>query len=353
MEKGFNLAISCGGTGGHFYPGLALARAHKGKVVVLLGDKNAQRQQKIVEGYGLEASFIPAAPLSKNPIKLLINIFLILSGFFKALKLLRREKINVLLTMGSFTSLPSILAAYVLRIPIFLHDGNARIGKANRILSRFAVKLFCAFEAVNPQACKCPVQTVGMPVRNDILQLAQKSRKIVNKIPVVLIFGGSLGAKSINTLIPKIINTLPEKSLKIIHLTGGEVPNHLYPNMEATVLQKSESMGELYEQADFLICRAGGSTISELTLFGKVALLFPYPYAAEDHQNDNARTLSKNNAAFVLQDHDISADRLMPIFEKIIQKNPILESMSIASKKASFPNAIDTIFSEMETLCKL
>ena len=167
------LAIICGGTGGHFYPGLSVARALKaqgGEPRLFIGGHKVGDQRKTAESHGVTALEIPSARLPKNPFAALSFIVKVSSGFLESRRRLREFKPDAVLGMGSFTSVPMALAAAAGSVPLFLHDGNARVGKANRFLSRFARLTMTAFPAVNPEAVRSPCVCAGMPLRPELVQ---------------------------------------------------------------------------------------------------------------------------------------------------------------------------------------
>ncbi len=306
MEKGgnFKLAISCGGTGGHFYPGLALAKtlntSGEGEALLLLSGIHASGQALIAAAAGVRAAELPLMPdPRKAPLRFLPGL---LSGFAASMRELRSA--DALLCMGSFAGLPPFLAAKFRRKRIYLHDGNARIGRANRIMSRFAEFIGTAFPAVNRDAVKCRCETVGMPLRPELLNAPVLGKAAaVEEInrhwgttfdageKLLLVFGGSLGAAVFNETLPATLDKTPFR--QVIHLCGrgnaGTVEQRYGGKVKLLCLDSSERMDLFYSAADMIVSRSGGSTVAELLYFGKNALLVPYRYAAEGHQTDNAR----------------------------------------------------------------
>jgi UDP-N-acetylglucosamine--N-acetylmuramyl-(pentapeptide) pyrophosphoryl-undecaprenol N-acetylglucosamine transferase len=240
--------------------------------------------------------------------------------------------------MGSFTSIPAILAAKRLGIPIFLHDGNAFIGKANRFLSRFAVKTALAFPPVNAETLKSPYEVTGMPLRPEISpQYAKKkytsgffnalNRKFnitfSSSNPTVLIFGGSQGASTFNSTIPETLKNIPVDKLQVIHITGTanrETVMHKYADSKCKllVIEHTDEMALLYSAADFVICRAGGSTVAELALFAKSAILIPYPHATDNHQLFNAEYYLKSGNSVIIRDSECSSAKFRETLKAFI-----------------------------------
>lgn len=333
------LAVSCGGTGGHFNPGLSVARAFRdagGEVLLLLGGKHAERQKELAARHGIESRIVSCAPLSKSPSGLAGFFFKSARGIMQSRKICREFQPDALLAMGSFASVPPMLAAKTLGVPLFLHDGNARVGKSNRFFSRLAEAAALSFPAVNADAIHCPAHVTGLPLRSAVLDGAATSREsaiakinerwnagFVPELPIVLVFGGSLGAAAINDNF-----SVPEarrNELQIIHLSGpGKYESirekYRKAGIRALTLESLEDMQLAYAAADLVVCRSGGSTISELALFGRGAVLIPYPYAAEDHQNDNARLYAATGAARILPNEQCSPQTFEAILDDFLNR---------------------------------
>ena len=329
MEHLKTLAITCGGTGGHFYPGLSIAREFRecgGEVELLLSGVNAARQCEIAESFGISAMELPRMPSPKaSPWGFVAGLA---GGFSGARRKLRELRPQLLLGMGSFASLPAILAARSLGIAYALHDGNARIGRANRILSRGSLLLGTGFPPVNGGKIHCPLEVTGMPVRPELRKSVgitrqeaidglnrEFGRHFEPETPIVLIFGGSQGAAVFNTVFPAVLRRMAgEFPLQVLHLAGtkqfdatrARYEDAPFPHL---VLGASEKMELFLGAADLVICRSGGSTVAELALFGKASVLIPYPYAAELHQNDNADFLASAGGALKLENAACTEER--------------------------------------------
>ena len=320
-----NLAISCGGTGGHFYPGLAIAREFKaagGDPLLLVGGKNAPEQCKMADSFGIANIRLEAAPPSVKPMGLLRFFKSFLTGRAAAVKAMKTHKTQALLCMGSFASLPPAFAAKKLSVPIFLHDGNARLGKANKFLSRYAKVLALSFPSPDAAKCHCPTVFTGMPLRPELKNGKCTKEEAVQYInnkfqtsfsaekPVLFAFGGSLGASSLNNALISSLSAVQEaEKLQIIHLSGKGKLDELKEKYagfsgEKLLLESSGDMHIFYSAADLVICRAGGSTVAESAVFGKYTVLVPYPFAAEDHQFDNASFLAESGGASIIRDNE-------------------------------------------------
>ena len=320
-KHNLRLAIICGGTGGHFFPGLTIARAvgaAGGEARLFIEGGRAGNQKELAAKVGVLAVDTISARLPRGPTELIPFAIQFCRGYFGARAFLSEFKPDAVLGMGSFTSAPMCFAAISLKIPVFLHDGNARVGKANRFFSRWARQVMTAFPAANGDRLLCPHRCVGMPLRPELLSGKtgkEEAVAILNsayeqdfsaKRPFFLVFGGSQGAATINRVIPEALGSLGHDELQVAHLAGkGNVAEaskiYAAAGVKHLVLESSDQMAAFYSAADLVFCRSGGGTVSELAYFGKRALLVPFPFAAEKHQDDNAAFYAASGAAVVVQ----------------------------------------------------
>jgi UDP-N-acetylglucosamine--N-acetylmuramyl-(pentapeptide) pyrophosphoryl-undecaprenol N-acetylglucosamine transferase len=234
---------------------------------------------------------------------------------------------------ATFTSAPSAFAALSSKIPLFLHEGNAKLGKANKLFSRWAKCMALGFPLSDSMQCKCPYVLTGMPVRPELLkEKMEKSSaiKMINqkysialdeKLPLILIFGGSQGAAVFNKTVPEALLKLAKDNIQVIHLTGAgkyDEVKKIYSNAPFPVLslEKSDEMGMLYSAADMVICRSGGSSIAELAVFAKYAVLVPYPFAADKHQDDNAAYHASSGGADLIKNENCTVENILDILRK-------------------------------------
>lgn len=359
------LIISCGGTGGHFYPGLSIARTFAetgGEVTLFLCGKNSPAQAEIAARYKINSVIIPLAQKSSNPIKFLKFAKDILTGALRARCAVSRLKPDALLAMGSFTSAPSAFAALTSKIPLFLHEGNAKLGKANKLFSKWAKCMALGFPLSDSMQCKCQYVLTGMPVRPELLKEkmdkaaavklinSKFSTKFDDKLPLILIFGGSQGAAVFNKTVPEALLQLADKSIQVIHLTGAgkyDEVKALYANapFNALSLEKSDEMGMLYSAADMAICRAGGSSIAELAVFAKYAVLVPYPFAADKHQDDNAAYHASSGGADLIKNEQCTVENILGILRKFAENPPSYSEKGKLAGKIARPNASSDVLS--------
>ena len=369
MARLNKLFISCGGTGGHFYPGLSIAREFQsagGSIRLLLSGKNIASQGDVAKKYSIPVTSFVTHQLSKSPIKMFSSLFLLSIAFFKFFFLIIKEKPDAVLAMGSFASIPPVLAAYITRTPVFLHEGNAFVGKANRFLSRFAKLLAISFPAVNIDSIKCENIEVGMPIRPEMLGaklsrseaiVSFNSKYNMNFNPnekVIFVFGGSLGALVFNKIFPQFYNSESEQ-FQLVHITGrgnydtvAESYNTKSEQENVLVLEYAEDMSLLFSITDLVISRSGASTLAELSYYGVPAILVPYPYASDDHQKLNALHFIKRGAAILIENSDFTIERLSEVFMQLTSDKKYLELMSKAMLSLSKPKASSEVLKNIE-----
>jgi len=356
-----HLAITCGGTGGHFLPGLTIARHFLGrhtKVLMLLGGKNIEHQAETAEDFSIQVVRLKPMPAPRLPFAIFSFLYRTVQGTFASIKAMREFRPDALLAMGSFASMPPVLAARILGVPIFLHDGNARVGKANRFFSSWARLMGTAFPPVNAAGIKCPYEYIGMPVRPELDFQPMEKPEAIKKlnalfeldfkpdVPTLLIFGGSQGAQIFNETFPQVMIESGRTDFQVLHLTGEgkfESVKEVYENAKFPVLclPSTSGMHWFYQAADAVVCRAGGSTLAELFLFGKFAFLIPYPFAAENHQMDNARFMVTAGAAEMLNSNEFSSEDARELLDRwLADPESYIEHGKLALKLAK-PNAAD------------
>ncbi len=326
------LGIACGGTGGHFYPGLSIAREFKargGAAVLFIGGHHREEQLELARTHGVRAVPAPAVRLPGGPLGWLLFPWRMLFCIWKSMRLLRREKITVALGMGGYASVALGLAAVRLRIPLALHEGNASLGQANRLLSRWAKLLGLSFPLGSDTGLSVRREIVGMPIREEILQAAARGADEAGKAelcrelgldpsrPIVFIFGGSQGARAVNAAVEKLLPILSDeqKILQFIHFTGRDDNAELEAayrkaGLAAAVKARDPEIHRFYQASDFIICRAGASTIAELAVLGKAPLMIPFPGAKAKHQMANARAVMEAEGGWLLPQKELTPERL-------------------------------------------
>lgn len=315
--------IMAGGTGGHVYPALAVADELKqrGIPVVWMGTHKGI-EARLVPQAGIEIEWMSMNGIrGKGVLTLLTAPFKIAIACYQALKIILKIKPRVVLGMGGFVSAPGGVMSRVARVPLLIHEQNAVPGMSNKLLAKLATKVMQAF----PGSFKSDAEHVGNPVRSSISEIASPEKRFAGhegKLRL-LVFGGSLGAARLNEIVPQACAKLAnELELEIKHQTGpGNFEqtrqNYAELNIAANVLEYIEEMSEAYDWADLVICRAGAMTVSELAAAGVASILVPYPYAVDDHQTANAKYLSDQDAAILIQQQDLTVDCLAEQLSRI------------------------------------
>lgn len=309
------ILIAAGGTGGHVFPGLAVAEemAARGpgiRVEFVGSTAPLGLERRIVPLAGLKLHLLPVLPLNTSSVAArLRGLVLLPLGMVKALFLLLRSRPNAVLGIGGYASGPLVLMASLLRIPTVLLEPNAIPGFTNRMLKPFVRQAACAFESTLPRFGDKGVLT-GNPVRSSFKALPAKAHQPPFRL---LCFGGSQGSRVLSEALVKALPSLPgEESLSIVHQTGptqleGIKDAYRAAGRKAQVVPFIDDMSQAFANADVVLCRAGATTIAELTVAGKAAILVPLRSAADDHQTSNAKALAAQGAAVMLAEADLGS----------------------------------------------
>lgn len=336
------IVIVAGGTGGHLYPGIALARSLTGHDV-LFAVRRGDLGREILEKEGFAIQEISGQGLPRAiSFKIFTFPLKFVQGWIESKALLQRVKPDWVVGMGGYLSVPMILTAKAMRIKTLLHEQNVFPGLANRFLSRWADSVAISFPA-SADYFKGETWVSGLPIRPDIgqadRQKALKDFGLANDLPTFLVFGGSLGAQKLNTLVTEAWGMLLKQNMKfqILHITGSkefERVEKLYAGMpvSAKMLPYCHDMASAYAAADAVLCRAGASTVAELQALSLPALLIPYPFASNNHQLYNAEMLQKQGMAKVILDKDLKASDIADFFASVLtapkQARPTFQRIS-------------------------
>lgn len=343
------IMIMAGGTGGHVFPALAIADYLNEKQVPLLwlGGKKGL-ENKVVPAAGYELLNLSISGVrGKGTFTLLLAPFRILFAVSQAVTMMINHRPAAVLGMGGFASGPGGIAAWLMRIPLLIHEQNAIAGMTNRWLSRLATKVFEAFPGALPKTRSA--NHVGNPVRESIINLT-RSHKAKDQLNL-LVVGGSLGAVKLNEAVPAAIAQLPEElsqQLQIWHQTGEKnfdqaQANYKSHSIEAKVEPFLEQIDQAYAWADVVICRAGALTVSELAAAGLPAILVPYPYAVDDHQTANGRYLTEAGAAVLIADQDLTPDLLVEKLQTWIKHPEQIKKMSEQARSVAMTQATEQV----------
>ncbi|MDR2012638.1 MAG: undecaprenyldiphospho-muramoylpentapeptide beta-N-acetylglucosaminyltransferase [Rhodanobacter sp.] len=307
--------VMAGGTGGHIFPGLAVAAelTTRGVPVVWLGAHDGLETQ-LVPRHGLPIETLSIGGMRGKGIGTLLRTpWRLLRAVVAARTVLARHAPRSVLSMGGYAAAPGGLAARLTRIPLVVHEQNSIPGVTNRILARFAGKVLCGFAGAFKRG-----EWVGNPVRREIAAVARPETRSANRDGVLklLVLGGSQGAQSINVMLPRVLQRLPAAQRpQVWHQSG---PKHLEKTariyaaagLDAQVDAFIDDMAAAYAWADFAVCRAGALTLAELCAVGLPAILVPFPAAVDDHQTHNAAALVDSGAALLVAEDEQFAERL-------------------------------------------
>ncbi|MGM0369223.1 MAG: undecaprenyldiphospho-muramoylpentapeptide beta-N-acetylglucosaminyltransferase [Bacillota bacterium] len=361
------IIITGGGTGGHIYPGLAVARRLEEKYndveILFVGTKD-----------GLEADIIPKAGYELKTIKAegfsrQISLQLIKAvaktgfGLVQSFKLINDFGPDLVLGTGGYVCGPLVLAAALQKIPTVIHEQNAYPGLTNRLLAKVVDEIALS----NPAAReyfkeKNKIEVTGNPIRPEILakeeSTAYQELELSKDKKIILVFGGSRGAKSINDALIGCYQQLQKLDVQVIHITGKkdfervttkakEVGINNFDRGKIRIKDYLYNMEAALKIADLVVSRAGATGLAEITASGLAAVLVPYPHATDNHQEYNARSLEKNGAAKVILDQDLTANNLGSLVEKLLSDEQQLEQMRKASLAVGEPQAADKLIRTM------
>lgn len=328
--------IMAGGTGGHIFPGIAIAETFRQKNIQTFWLGNYHNMEaKIIPQHHIDFNGINIKPLrGKNLLQKLLFPFNLLKAIYDSRKIINKIQPDLIISMGGYVAGPGGLAALLSRIPLVIHEQNSIAGMTNKFLAKFADKIFTGFPHVLPKGIY-----IGNPVRADITKI-QKTPNHSQKINL-LIIGGSRGAKILNDIIPEAIKLLPDNIKPHIFHQTGENGSADYKNISAETSPFINNIAEKYQWADLIICRAGALTLAEITTAGLPAILIPYPLAVDDHQTKNAEFLTQNHAGILLPQADLTPEKLAGILQNLISNPDERLAMAEASYKLKTENSAE------------
>lgn len=352
------ILIAAGGTGGHIYPGIAVAkeivRRDANSEVLFVGTARGL-ETKIVPANGFELSLINSAGLKNVGLTgKLKGLFILPKSFLEARRLIKDFKPETVVGAGGYVSGPVLLTASLMRIPTLVMDSNALPGFTNRRLAPFVTKAALTFEEAMPFFGKKGVVT-GNPVRREFFEIEPKTQTA--KINL-LIFGGSQGARAINNAMTDALENLPVDALQITHQTGEsdfEKIRELYARNgfgTADVRPYISDMVAEFAKSDLIICRAGATSCAELAAAGRAAVMIPLPTAADDHQRKNAEALEKAGAAKMILQKDLTGETLASEIANLINSPQKISAMAAAAKKLAKKDAAEVTVNIIEDLAK-
>lgn len=344
----YPIMIAAGGTGGHVYPGLAVAKAleARGVQIIWMGTHK-----------GLEARVIPAADIEmawlnvtglrgKGLSTLLMAPIRVIMALSQSFRIMLKYKPAAVLGMGGFVAGPGGLVAALMRKPVLIHEQNAVSGLTNRLLSRVATQVLQAFPNTFVDAV-----AVGNPVRQEIAAIIEPQQRLAKRTGRlrILVVGGSLGALALNQTVPKALALLaPDIQAEVLHQAGKNTLNtalqaYAEVTIEAEVTAFIEDMAAVYAWTDVVICRAGAMTISELAAAGVASILVPYPHAVDDHQTANAAYLADAGAAILCPQKTMTAESLAHELRTLANDRTKIMQMSCQARALAKTDATEAV----------
>ena len=349
------LLIAGGGTGGHLFPGIAIARefmARNAQNAVLFVSTGNPFERKTLSRAGFPLETVSVAGIKGRGIwQKLKSLALIPLGIVQSGWIIKSFKPDLVLGVGSYAAGPVVLTAWMTGIPVVLHEQNILPGITNRALARFARRIYVSFENTAGRFDKAKVRLTGNPVRREILQPAAvedreyKGRPEQAPILNILIAGGSQGAHAINMAVVAALRLIRKKEqFRVVHQTGAADEGHVRAayaaqGTNAVVAAFFDDMDCRYRQADLIICRAGATTVAEITAVGKAALFIPFPFAADDHQRLNAEALAAQGAAEMIEEKHLAAADLAKRIDRFANNRTVLDRMADQARKLGRPEA--------------
>jgi UDP-N-acetylglucosamine--N-acetylmuramyl-(pentapeptide) pyrophosphoryl-undecaprenol N-acetylglucosamine transferase len=344
------LMVMAGGTGGHIYPGLAVATAlrQRGWQLVWMGSRSGMEAQ-IVPRHDIAMAWVQFSGLRGRGLLATATLPLrLLRALWQSLQALRRYRPDVVLGMGGYMAVPGGLMAALSGRKLLIHEQNSVPGLANRLLARLAHRVMTAFPQELPGALPGALWT-GNPVRAEISAIAPPAQRFADRRgPLrLLVVGGSLGAAALNSVVPQALALLPVDSRPlVVHQAGAKNIEALQAAYAAAAVPAElrpyiEDMAAEYAAADVVICRAGAMTVAELSAAGVASVLVPFPHAVDDHQTANARYLSTRQAGMLLPQAELTPQRLADLLSSFTR--PSLLAMAEAARALGRPDATQAV----------
>nr|WP_315473918.1 undecaprenyldiphospho-muramoylpentapeptide beta-N-acetylglucosaminyltransferase [uncultured Rhodoferax sp.] len=345
--------IMAGGTGGHIFPGLAVAQAlrDKGWRVHWLGAPGSM-ESRIVPARGIPLELVDFGGVrGKGLTTLALLPFKLLRAFWQSLQVVRRVKPDVVVGLGGYITFPGGMMGVLCGKPLVLHEQNSVAGMANKVLAGVADRVFAAFPNVLKKA-----EWVGNPLRTEFLNLPAPDARFAGRSgPLkVLVVGGSLGARALNTMVPLALALIPEAQRPVVTHQAGEKQidelraNYAAAGVLATLTPFIDNTAQAFADADLVICRAGASTVTEIAAVGAAAVFVPFPAAVDDHQTFNARFLVDQGGGWLLPQAEMTPEALATLLQKT--ERPALIKRGLEAKKMQKLNATEAVVAACEEL---
>lgn len=355
--------ISCGGTGGHIYPGIAIGQVLRSKVkdisILYVGTETGMEKGLITkekfEFLGISSGKI----LRKLSFTNVLNFFKFIKGIFQSMKIIKTFKPELVIGLGSYVCAPVAVAGWLKKVPVVLHEQNAIPGLTNKALSRIAKKILASFEESIKLFPKGKAVFTGKLVREDIGRLDRdgciKKLNLDASKKTISVIGGSQGSHRMNTVFFDTLKYLKSMNVQVLWMTGQkdfETYKSKTGEYGSTVLVQPffHNINELYAVTDLIVCRAGASTIAEIIKCGIPAIFVPYPFAAHNHQFYNADELVKNNAALMIDEKELTAEALQSMIKELVRDESRLKALSKNMKSMDKVDSREAIFKVLTEL---
>jgi UDP-N-acetylglucosamine--N-acetylmuramyl-(pentapeptide) pyrophosphoryl-undecaprenol N-acetylglucosamine transferase len=363
-DSGYRLVVGGGGTGGHLFPGVAVAQAFKSRQpgnqvlfvnagraleVDILSRLGWPQQSIAIEGIKGRSRWRQFKAVGKIP-----------GAVWRAGRILHRYGADLVLGVGGYSAGPVVAAATLLGIPSVLHEQNRLPGVTNRILGHLVDRIYLTFDESREYFNAEKIKVSGNPVRDEILALASESIAPADGRSdagfTVLVVGGSQGAQAINQAVTEALPLLKSaRGIRFVHQTGERYAEDIRQaydraGIKARVEAFFDDMAQQYEQADMVVCRAGATTVAEITVAGKAAIFVPFPFAADDHQTQNALALANVGAAEMIRQEELNGPALAKIIQGYMENRILLTEMAAKARALGRPEAARDIVADMYRL---
>lgn len=359
VSNSLKILIACGGTGGHLFPGIAVAEALKARghgVLLLISEKKVDAEASAKYAH-LRFETVPAVakPPTLSP-RMLPFLWKTWGAMGRCKTILRDFGADAVLGMGGFTSLPPVYAGHKLGLKTFIHDSNARPGRANVMTSRFCTQVFLGLDAAKSFFPGRETVTTGTPVRPEIMTPPSRedAAQLFGLDPdktTILVTGGSQGARRLNELSAEAAACLPPDT-QVLHIAGAldfeRVSDIARGRPSYKVLGFCDQMPAAYAVADLIIARSGASSLTEIAISGQPSILVPYPFAADDHQTRNAEVFADAGAAKLIQERDLDPEKLAALATSILRDLPTYKRMAKAARALAIPDAAQRLCAAIE-----
>lgn len=365
MSKELNIIVSTGGTGGHIFPAIAVANEIKENfadenikatilfVGSLYGKEKTLCEKNNIPFYGLQVRGIKG-----RGIKAISASFNMLKAIYESYCFLGKNKTDAVIGFGGYACFAMLLAAKLRGIPTMIHEQNAVAGLANKILAKFVQTICLTLKDTKNQFDPKKTVITGNPIRKEIAQI----QKDPHTEKHLLIMGGSLGAVALNSLVVTLLSTFKENNISFTHQCGEKDYQRVYEaykshgytheEIEKILFPFIDNMAELYKKTDLALCRAGATSIAELTATKTPAIFIPFPYAANDHQTANAQTLVDEKAAYMVQEKELKNFPMAKVILKLLNDDKELAEMAENMGKLAHKNAAQNVVNELKKIIK-